>query len=473
MTENSNFFPETITTFDTIVPKIQEWLNFHSDSLNSFVNKKDRWLLVNRNLNGRVRLILPQHMNTREDLVLWNPLVSNLMQRLGKHAPVQSKKILLETELPSTEILFESNKEQALKGAASYLIKGFTNVWIVDRLATEANWARITPKTQGAPRVVFFSIKGGVGRSTALAASAWSLAQQGKRVLVLDLDLESPGLSSALLPADRQPKYGITDWLVEDLVDNGDVILDSIFSTSNLSHDGEILVVPAHGGEHGEYISKLGRVWMPKLHPDGIREAWSSRLNRLLRMLEEKFQPDVVLIDSRSGIDEIASACITELGASLILLFALEGEQTWNGYRMLFEQWQRAGVTDQIRDRLQIVGAIAPELNRAEYLEGLRENSYKVFISTLYDELAPTEAGDVNGVWRVKELSDGWSFDESDETAPHHPWAVNWNRGFAGLRSLHGRLAEIDSKEVEQVFGALISGINNIVDEGKSHDTDS
>src|SRR5690606_32409458 len=120
------------------------------------------------------------------------------------------------------------------------------------------------------------------------------------------------------------------------------------------SHDGEIHVVPAHGADHGEYIAKLGRVWMPKLRADGTRETWSSRLGRLLRDLEERIQPDVTLIDSRSGIDEIASACITELGANLILLFALEGEQTWNGYRMLFEQWLRAGVAQQIRERLQV-----------------------------------------------------------------------------------------------------------------------
>lgn len=69
------------------------------------------------------------------------------------------------------------------------------------------------------------SIKGGgVGRSTAVAVTAWRLAQAGKRVLVLDLDLESPGLSSALLPAERLPMYGITDWLVEDLVNNGELI---------------------------------------------------------------------------------------------------------------------------------------------------------------------------------------------------------------------------------------------------------
>jgi len=343
----------------------------------------------------------------------------------------------------------------------------------VDRLATEANWTRIAPEAEGgAPRIVFFSIKGGVGRSTALAATAWSLAQAGRRVLVLDLDLESPGLSSALLPSERQPMYGITDWLVEDLVDNADAVFDSMVATSNLSHDGEIHVVPAHGSCHGEYVAKLGRVWMPKLQADGTRETWTVRLGRLLQALESRVQPDVVLIDSRSGIDEIASACITDMGANLILLFALEGEQTWNGYRMLFEQWQRAHVAEAIRERLRIVGAIVPELDRVSYLEGLRERAYDVFFDTLYDEIAPPRREAIgpasgDGKWRVDDLVEGWNFDEADEGAPHYPWAVNWHRSFAGLRSLQGRLAAIDTQEVQSVFGPLLDGVRDAVDSRK------
>lgn len=454
-------FPEPVPTFDLILPMVRDWLQVYSGSLNNFLCEEDDWLLVNRDLNGRVRLILPIRFKESECRSLLDTLASNLMRRLGKHGYPQN-----------AEILFETSREQALQGATSYLLDGFTNVWVVDRLATGANWAIITPETDSVPRIVFFSIKGGVGRSTALAASAWSLAQEGKRVLVLDLDLESPGLSSALLPPERQPMYGITDWLVEDLVDNADVVFESMVATSNLSHDGEIHVVPAHGADHGEYIAKLGRVWMPKLLADGTREAWSSRLDRLLQALEERIQPDVVLIDSRSGIDEISSACITELGANLILLFSLEGKQTWNGYRMLFEQWLHAGVAQQIRERLQVVGAIVPELDRVGYLAGLREHSYEIFVDTLYDEIAPVKIGEVgrqlDGTWQVGGLNEGWNFDESDETAPHHPWAVNWHRSFAGLLSLQGRLAAIDAQEVGSVFGALINGISNAVDERKT-----
>jgi len=449
--------PEPVPTFDLILPTVKNWLHDYSDSLRSLLSNDDDWLLINRDLNGRVRLILPDQFKESVTRPLWNELAAKLMQRLGKHAYPQD-----------AEILFEANRGQALQGATSYLINEFANVWMVDRLATEADWTRIVPETLGNQRIVFFSIKGGVGRSTALAAAAWGLAQAGKRVLVLDLDLESPGLSSALLPVDRQPMYGITDWLIEDLVDNGDAVFESMRATSNLSHDGEIHVVPAHGADHGEYISKLGRVWMPKLKADGTREMWSSRLGRLLQELEKKIQPDVTLIDSRSGIDEIASACITELGANLILLFAVQGEQTWNGYRMLFEQWLRAGVAREIRERLQIVGALVPEIDRIEYLVNLREHSYTVFGDTLYDEIAAARKGEVgprpDGIWQVGDLSEGWNFDEADEAAPHHPWAVNWHRSFAGLLSLQGRLAVIDKQEVESIFGAFVKGVSSVVD---------
>jgi len=43
--------------------------------------------------------------------------------------------------------------------------------------------------------ITFYSYKGGVGRSMALINTAWRLAIQGKRIGVLDLDLEAPGLS--------------------------------------------------------------------------------------------------------------------------------------------------------------------------------------------------------------------------------------------------------------------------------------
>jgi hypothetical protein len=444
-----------MTTFDKILPCVTELLHAHRGTVDLL-----DWLLINRDLNGRVRLIVPEAIETEEAIrSQMGVFAESLAEQLGAHShPAKAA------------ILYEASRELASQGATSHSLEGFGHVWLADRLATEGNWAQIAPETEGRRRVVFFSIKGGVGRSTALAATAWTLAQAGKRVLVLDLDLESPGLSSSLLPPERQPAFGITDWLVEDLVDNADEVFESMIATSDLSHDGEIYVAPAHGADPGEYVSKLGRVWMPKAEANGSLESWSARLQRLLTKLEARVQPDVVLIDSRAGIDEVASTCVTDLGANLVLLFALEGSQTWNGYQVLFEHWRRARVAEAMRERLKVVAALVPEIDRVAYLEGLREHAYEIFVDSLYDEIAPPSTDAIgpapndNRRWQVRQIVEGWNFDEADEGAPHSPWSVHWHRSFAGLRSLQGRLAVIDAQEVQAIFGPLIEGISGILD---------
>jgi len=427
-----------MTTFDQILTTIHAALQQNAHNLHAIGE-----LLINRDLNGRVRLIAleavrsnPQAIETLENICV------QLAERLGPHAwPVERA------------ILFEDDLQQARNDAPSFTLEDFPQVHVVDRLATEGDWARISDESSGAPRIVFFSIKGGVGRSTALAATAWSLAQAGKRVLVLDLDLESPGLSSALLPEDYRPAFGITDWLVEDLVDNGAAVLGEMVSISPLSHDGEILVVPAHGGDPGEYINKLGRVWMPKVHADGGREGWSARLSRLIGELEQSQRPDVILLDSRAGIDEVASSCVTDLGAGLVLLFAIDGEQTWTGYRILFEHWQQYDVAPVIRERLKVVGAMLPDdERRTEYFDGLRERSHELFLEALYDEIPAGEIGE-----------DCWTFDVDDITGQHYPLPIGWNRGFFALQSLHERMGSLDQRQVDHVFAELIQYISAFV----------
>lgn len=425
-----------MTTFDQILPRVVESLRPHAASLAGI----DR-IVINRDLNGKVRLIIPEQVRTDTAIkAVIASIAEELTRRLGAHA------------FPAAQgVLFEEDLQAITHGRPCLPLESFRNVWIIDRLATEGDWATITPVVKGSPRLVFFSIKGGVGRSTALAASSWALAQSGKRILVLDLDLESPGLSSALLPEERRPAYGIADWLVEDLVDNGDAVFDDLIATSTLAHDGEIYVAPAHGRNPGEYVAKLGRVWMSKPAPDGSREPWSGRLRRLIDAMEARLQPDLILIDSRAGIDEVASCCITDLGARLVLLFAVDGEQTWTGYRLLFRHWRQAGVAREIRERLQLVGAMIPDdERRAAHFEGLRERAWDTFAGDLYDEIP---AGEVGGEY--------WNFEEFDEGAPHYPWAIRWNRGFASLLSLHTRFAAIDPAEVDAVFGPLIRGLLN------------
>jgi MinD-like ATPase involved in chromosome partitioning or flagellar assembly len=426
-------------TFDQIVPEVQGAFDTQRGPALDALGD----VIVNRDLNGRVRLILNGDLRSNESAMATAvAIVQDLYHRLGHKRAYPSDRA----------IIFNSDIASVRQEAPWFPLAGHASVSVVDRLATEGNWSSIIAEASGAPRIVFYSIKGGVGRSTALAATAWTLAQKGKRVLVLDLDLESPGVSTTLLPEEKRPAFGITDWLVEDLIDNADAVFDSMVATSDLSHDGEIFIVPAHGVDPGEYVSKLGRVWMSKAATNGDKENWSQRLQRLIEALERRWEPDVILIDSRAGIDEVASSCVTDLGANLVLLFSLEGSQTWTGYKILFDHWLRAHVVEAMRERLQVVAALTPETERIEYLDGLRDNAYDLFASSLYDDIPA--GGTTDNVWH---------FESTDDSAPHSPWEVKWNRGFAALRSLHGRIATIDQAEVQNIFGPLVDGIVEIL----------
>jgi hypothetical protein len=342
----------------------------------------------------------------------------------------------------------------------------FPKVYLADRLAQEATWETISDPddVSRVPRVVFYSIKGGVGRSTALAACAWSLAASGQRVLVLDLDLESPGLSTSLLPQSRQPAYGITDWLVEDLVGNGDAVFDQMHASLSTPQRGELIVVPSHGVEPGEYVSKLGRVWMPGFTAEGHRQNWSERLQRLISALEQNHQPSIVLIDSRAGIDEVASACVTDLAARRIYLFAVDSLQTWQGYRMLFAHWRLHGVAPSIRKRLQVVGALIPTWSDGAFTQAtrqLRENAYSLFSGSLYDEAWPEADDDADGFHSPP--ADLFNFDLPDDTAPHNPCAIGWNQAFAAIESLHDRLQGMEADQIRLVFGSLLADLQAII----------
>nr|BFE70123.1 hypothetical protein GCM10020092_034240 [Actinoplanes digitatis] len=73
--------------------------------------------------------------------------------------------------------------------------------------------------------VTFYSFKGGTGRTMALANVAWILASNGKRVLTVDWDLESPGLHRYYTPFvgsardPHQPRRHRADPGLPDLTD--------------------------------------------------------------------------------------------------------------------------------------------------------------------------------------------------------------------------------------------------------------
>ena len=59
--------------------------------------------------------------------------------------------------------------------------------------------------------ITFYSFKGGVGRTLLLANTALFLARANKRVVMLDLDFEAPGLPYKF---GVKPERGLVDYLV-------------------------------------------------------------------------------------------------------------------------------------------------------------------------------------------------------------------------------------------------------------------
>lgn len=61
--------------------------------------------------------------------------------------------------------------------------------------------------------VTFYSYKGGVGRTMALVNTAVALARLGRRVLVVDFDLEAPGLPSYQAFQSAECERGLVDYV--------------------------------------------------------------------------------------------------------------------------------------------------------------------------------------------------------------------------------------------------------------------
>ena len=283
----------------------------------------------------------------------------------------------------------------------------------------------------------------GRGRSTTAAVLAWHLARNGEHVLVVDLDLESPGLSSAMLDLAARPEFGVTDWFVEDLVGQDDYVSERMAAAPAWAQelDGDVRVVPAHGSEPGEYLAKLGRVYLD------IKVPWTVRLERLLSRLEETYKPSIVLLESRSGLHDIAAATVTDLGAQ-VLLFAVDAESHWTDYAVLFRHWQTHGLAPSIRERLSIVSALTPEIDTERYLRRFREQAWNLFRERLYDDIEPS--GDSR---------DRFSFDLHEEGAPHDPIAIHWNRGLAAGASLR----DLEWEQMRQAYTKFLTRFDEIV----------
>ncbi|MEH2390581.1 MAG: AAA family ATPase [Nostoc sp.] len=204
--------------------------------------------------------------------------------------------------------------------------------------ANPQNQPQLPQREPSLPRTVtFYSFKGGVGRTTALTHVASILAMRGLKVVAVDLDLEAPGLSTAfnLKP---QPKYGIVDYFYERSYLPEDVepsiSIAEIFGEVKISNaTGRLFVVPA-GCLNLDYVSKVD-----DLHATTIIDRDQSLWSVFKREIYEQLKPDIILIDSRTGINQWGALSLIQ-AADEAIVFLFPNEQNKQGIELLIQSLQ-------------------------------------------------------------------------------------------------------------------------------------
>ncbi|WDF42807.1 FxSxx-COOH system tetratricopeptide repeat protein [Streptomyces sp. T12] len=190
--------------------------------------------------------------------------------------------------------------------------------------------------------VTFYSYKGGTGRTMALANTAWILAANGKRVLAVDWDLEAPGLHRFFHPFLEPATVGATTGVIDLLTDYAWAAAADPAETEHRHPDwhrqyariqrhavsldwpfpepGTLDLVSA-GRQNRDYSAIVSTFdW------DNFYERLGGGLFFDALRDEMRYHYDYVLIDSRTGLSDIADICTAHLPDTLVDCFTLSDQ---------------------------------------------------------------------------------------------------------------------------------------------------
>jgi len=206
------------------------------------------------------------------------------------------------------------------------------------------------PPPQTTHFITFYSFKGGVGRTMALLNAAHYLAAAGLDVLMIDADLEAPGLTLAHKRGRRKPAQGFIALYEEcrGFIESGAEPDDAPHKLKGYLHSLTVKTPPLPG------VERPGRLALLPAHPsDTSPDAYLRQLSELsirevvgkgiavyvaevirARVREEGF--DYALIDSRTGWSEAAGFCVLGLADALAVVSGLN-EQNLLGTKDFLE----------------------------------------------------------------------------------------------------------------------------------------
>ena len=248
--------------------------------------------------------------------------------------------------------------------------------------------------------ITFYSFKGGVGRSMALANIGYLLAQKGKSVLAVDWDLEAPGLDkyfSGCPGASIQDssRGGLIDLLTDAYQGNKPDWHDY---TSRVSIEEHTIQLITSGRRDENYPAKvLGFNWHSFFEEaeggafiESLRDAW-----------HEEFE--MSLIDSRTGYTDSSGICTIQLPDILVPVFTTT-EESAKGAIEVVERAQR-GRQKLAYDRSRLLVFPLPSRydGRTQYQEAKKWlNDFAQWFGPCYSDWLPTGITALQVIERTK-----------------------------------------------------------------------
>ena len=190
------------------------------------------------------------------------------------------------------------------------------------------------------PVVTFYSYKGGMGRSTTIAACASFLSlHYKKRIVIIDCDLEAPGFTNYFLdePDVVNYKNGLVEYLLDkDFNDYKTSISKYSWEVSKeYSGKGEIRIIPA-GNLSDEPVDKNHILHSHRKHYlEGLSRIDISSTSFIVKQFRDlifdiydEYNPDLIFIDSRTGFNDIFGITAFNLSSLLIGFFGANVQNT-------------------------------------------------------------------------------------------------------------------------------------------------
>jgi MinD-like ATPase involved in chromosome partitioning or flagellar assembly len=258
--------------------------------------------------------------------------------------------------------------------------------WTGNQVGTPP-WTETVVDQKYKPAIIsFFSFKGGVGRTSSLVATALTLARNGHRVAIVDLDLEAPGLATIFSP-DNSNNPGVIDYLLEKKIQEQDWKLRTHLISINerilLDDNGENIQLLPAGTVDKNYLEKLARLDFQNL----VNGELESTMVSMLKELESAVRPlDFILMDARAGFHDIGGLAIAKLSHAAVI-FGTQSRQSRAGLTHVIRHLASRGI--EARLPLILVHSMAPATGisgRDIELREFREEAYDLFQENYYSE---------------------------------------------------------------------------------------